>query len=129
MDTPIKGRAGQSHKVEVNYPVLFLTADGPLQGETRNLSPSSAFVRCRNPLRLNDITSMSIEISEHESLLAEVEVIWSNIYGPDDDITPRGMIVSFTSLTPNDRLRLRNVIAEHYQRKTSRLAKEKQTRP
>jgi hypothetical protein len=45
------------------------------------------------------VASMSIQFSKEESILAEGEVIWSNRYGPDDEITPRGMVVRFTRLS------------------------------
>jgi hypothetical protein len=32
-----------------------------------------------------------------------VEVVFSNIYGPDDDITPRGMGVRFINMSSKDR--------------------------
>jgi hypothetical protein len=44
------------------------------------------------------------------------------MYGPDDDITPRGMIVRFTNLPANHRRRLHEVIARHYERKLARKA-------
>jgi hypothetical protein len=97
--------------------VTVLTAEGSFAGETKTISMREAFVRCREPLRLNDLASLSIEVSADESLSAEAEVVWSNIYGPDDEITPRGMIVRFTNLSPTNRRRLHEVIVSHYQRK------------
>lgn len=104
-------------KVDVKYPVIVLTADGQIQGETKNISTHQAFVRCKDPLRLYDVASMSIQFSKDESLLAEGEVIWSNRYGPDDDITPRGMVVRFTRLSPNERKRLHDTIVKQYKKK------------
>jgi hypothetical protein len=106
-------------RVKANYPVLVLTVDGPVQGETKQISTEQVFVSCPDPLRLHDIASMSIEVAKDESLVAEAEVIWSNRYGPDDDITPRGMIVRFRGLSNRDRKRLRGVIAKHYRKKVS----------
>lgn len=104
-------------KVNVNYPVLVLTADGPLKGVTKHISTQQAFVRCKDPLRLYDVASLSIQFSKDDSLVAEGEVIWSNRYGPDDDITPRGMVVRFTRLSSRDRQRLHNTIAKQYKKK------------
>ena len=125
MNTFTKRRTRQTQRVEATYPVVFLTADGPMEGETKNISTSRVFVRCRDPLRLNDITTMSIKVSAQESLQAEGEVVWSNIYGPDDEITPRGMIVLLTGLSSKNRLRLRNIIARHYRKKLGRIADNK----
>lgn len=104
-------------KVDAKYPVLVLTTDGQMQGETKNISTQQAFVRCKYPLRLYDVASMSIQFSQDESILAEAEVIWSNRYGPDDEITPRGMVVRFTRLSPRERKRLHNTIVKQYNKK------------
>ena len=113
-----KGKKGHRYpKVDVNYPVVFLTADGALRGKARRISTQQAFVRCRDPLRLYDVANMSIQVSGNESLVAEAEVIWSNRYGPDDNITPRGMVVRFLRLSSRDRQRLNNVIVRQYHRK------------
>ena len=95
----------------------MLTADGALKGEAKQISTQQAFVRCRDPLRLYDVANMSIQVSRNESLVAEAEVVWSNRYGPDDNITPRGMVVRFLRLSSRDRQRLNNVIVRQYHRK------------
>ena len=110
-------RGHQNLKVDAKYPVIVLTADGQMQGETKQISTQQAFVRCKDPLRLYDVASMSIRFSEQESLLAEGEVIWSNRYGPDDEITPRGMVVRFTRLSPRERKRLHDAIVKQYKKK------------
>lgn len=113
-------RGHHNPKVDANYPVLVLTADGAFKGVTKHISTQQAFVRCKKPLRLYDIANMSIQVSKHESLVAEAEVIWSNRYGPDDEITPRGMVVRFTRLSGRDRQRLHNTILRQYQTKMRR---------
>jgi hypothetical protein len=60
---------------------------------------------------------MSIEFSKEEAILAEGEVIWSNRYGPDDEITPRGMVVRFTRLSARERKRLHDTIVKLYKKK------------
>ena len=113
-----KIKRGQRYpKVDAKYPVIVLTADGQIQGETKNISTQQAFVRCKDPLRLYDVASMSIQFSKDESILAEAEVIWSNRYGPDDEITPRGMVVLFTRLSARERKRLHDTIVKQYKKK------------
>jgi hypothetical protein len=45
---------------------------------------------------------MSIN-SPEKSLHVKAEVVWSNIYGPDDEINPRGMGVRFLKISSQDR--------------------------
>jgi hypothetical protein len=110
-------REHQYPKVDAKYPVVVLTADGAMRGETKHISTQQAFVRCKDPLRLYDVASMSIQFSEEEAILAEGEVIWSNRYGPDDEITPRGMVVRFTRLSARERKRLHDTISKQYKKK------------
>jgi len=104
-------------KVDEKYPVVVLTVDGAMRGETKHISTQQAFVRCKDPLRLYDVASMSIQFSKEEAILAEGEVIWSNRYGPDDEITPRGMVVRFTRLSAKERKRLHDTIVKRYKKK------------
>jgi hypothetical protein len=114
----IKTKRGHHYpKVDAKYPVVVLTADGEMRGETKHISTQQAFVRCEDPLRLYDLASMSIEFSKEEAILAEGEVIWSNRYGPDDEITPRGMVVRFTRLSARERKRLHDTIVKLYKKK------------
>ena len=114
----IKVKRGHHYpKVDAKYPVVVLTADGAMRGETKHISTQQAFVRCKDPLRLYDVASMSIQFSEKEAILAEGEVIWSNRYGPDVEITPRGMVVRFTRLSAKERKRLHDTISKQYKKK------------
>ena len=45
---------------------------------------------------------MSINAPE-KSLHVKAEVVWSNKYGPDDEISPRGMGVRFLKISSQDR--------------------------
>jgi hypothetical protein len=65
---------------------------------TLNISSTGVFIGCRRPLRLNEVFDMVITTPEQD-IGAKAEVVWSNKYGPDDHITPRGMGSAFwTSL-------------------------------
>jgi hypothetical protein len=73
-----------------------------MHGETNDISPQGSFIRCRNPLNLNEVFDMVVDVSE-KSLNVKAEVVWSNIHGPDDKITPRGMGVRFVKISKEDR--------------------------
>ena len=100
-------------RVNVKWPVVVRTVQSSIEGITLNLSPSGVFVRCKNPLSLNEVFDMSISIPEAErSLIAEAEVVWSNIYGPDDEITPRGMGVRFLNISVESRAFIAKVVLD-----------------
>jgi hypothetical protein len=72
-----------------------------MHGETKDISPAGAFIRCRKPLKLHEVFDMVINAPE-KPLNVKAEVIWSNIYGYDDEITPRGMGVRFVTISDED---------------------------
>ena len=87
---------------ELKWPVSAQVGGGILHGETRDISPQGAFIRCRKPLNLNEVFDMVVDVPE-KSLNVKAEVVWSNIHGPDDTITPRGMGVRFVKISQEDR--------------------------
>ncbi len=101
----------QHLRVEIKWPVIVKSSWGDMKGETLNFNTDSAFIRCPNPLKLNEIFAMTINAPER-SLLVNAEVIWSNIHGHDDDITPRGMGVRFLNITSEDRAFIAKVVAD-----------------
>ncbi len=90
-------------KAELKWPVSINT-DEPMEGVTTKLNPNGAFISCSRPLRLYDKFDIIIDIPSSDGPLeARVEVVYSNIYGPDDNITPRGMGVRFINISSKDR--------------------------
>lgn len=89
-------------RAKIKWPVVVQRPDGRLKGETVNFSTNSAFIRCTKPLRLNEIFDMTIDAPDRR-LQLHAEVIWSNIHGKDDEVTPRGMGVRFLDVSIEDR--------------------------
>jgi len=110
--------------IKVRYPVTLLTSEGHVHGETRLINNRGALIRCHHPPRLHEAATISIDISENETLLVEAEVVRLEFYELDnnDQVSPRGMVVRFTKLSTIGRKRLRNLIAKHYVMKLKRLA-------
>jgi hypothetical protein len=79
-----------SSRVEVKWPVIVQHAKGDMEWETLNFSAISAFIRCPKPLRPNETFDMTIDAPDRR-LSVNAEVVWSNIHGRDDEITPHGM--------------------------------------
>lgn len=91
-------------RAEIRWPVVFQSPKGPVRGETLNISAGGAFIRCRKPLKLNHVFGLIISVPGLDRAVKIIaEVVWSNIYGPDDAVTPRGMGVQFKSISDRDR--------------------------
>lgn len=91
-------------RAEIKWPVFITAEDRPRDGVTLNLSPNGAYIGCADPLRLNEVFTMSLEVPHSDSSIeTTVEVVFSSIYGPDDHISPRGMGVLFLHISSKDR--------------------------
>ena len=99
-------------RVKVKWPVTVKTEKVSMEGVTLDLGTDGAFVSCAKPLRLNELFDMVITAPE-QAIEVKAEVIWSNIYGPDDDITPRGMGVRFLKISGKDRRTIAKAALEH----------------
>jgi hypothetical protein len=86
------------------------TDEGSADGVITNINNNGAFIRCRKPLRLTETCKLTIESSDREIQDVLAEVVWTNIYGPDDELSPRGMGVRFTGLPEAEEQFLRKLI-------------------
>ena len=91
-------------RAKIKWPVKVKTDKETIDGVTSDVTPNGLFIHCNKPLRLNALFEMAINIpnSEH-SITAKAEVVWSNRWGPDDEISPRGMGVRFVKITSEAR--------------------------
>ena len=91
-------------RAKIKLPVKVKTDKGTMDGVTSDVTPNGVFIHCQKPLRLNVVFEMAIDIpnSEH-SITAKAEVVWSNRWGPDDEISPRGMGVRFVKISSEAR--------------------------
>ena len=89
-------------RAKIKWPVEIRTPQGSSEGVTLDLGTDGAFVRCAKPLKLNEVFDIIIS-APSQPIKARAEVIWSNIYGPDDEISPRGMGIRFLSISSEHR--------------------------
>jgi uncharacterized protein (TIGR02266 family) len=91
-------------RAKIKWPVEVKTDKKTMDGVTSDVTPNGVFIHCNKPLKLNVVFEMAINIpnSEH-SITAKAEVVWSNRWGPDDEISPRGMGVRFVRISSEAR--------------------------
>ncbi len=103
-------------RAKIQWPVSISTDDRSADGVTLNLSPNGAYIGCAKPLRLNEVFDMTIDVPNSDaSIEAKVEVVFSNIHGPDDVISPRGMGVRFLKISGQDRKIIAKEILQYLQ--------------
>mgnify|MGYP001823377596 CR=1 FL=1 len=87
-------------RAQIKWPAVIKTDSGTMDGVTSNVTPNGLFIHCQKPLRLNEVFALTINIPNSDQVLtAKAEVTWSNRWGPDDDISPRGMGVRFVKIS------------------------------
>ena len=87
-------------RAQIKWPAVIKTDSGTMDGVTSNVTPNGLFIHCQKPLRLNEVFALTINIPNSDQVLtAKAEVTWSNRWGPDDDISPRGLGVRFVKIS------------------------------
>ena len=105
-------------RAKIKWPVKVKTDKETVDGVTSDVTPNGLFIHCNKPLRLNVVFEMAINIpnSEH-SITAKAEVVWSNRWGPDDEISPRGMGVRFVKITSEARKFIARAVVDNLKSK------------
>ena len=91
-------------RAQVKWPVVIQAGERTMDGVTWKVSPNGVFIKCAKPLRLHEVCDLAIRVPGAERPLeVSVEVVWSNIHGQDDEVTPRGMGARFIKISSEDR--------------------------
>ena len=102
-------------RAKLKWPVKIKTDEGVMEGVTLDITPDGYFISCRKLLKLNVVFDMAIKVPKSKAVLkANAEVVWSNIYGPDDEISPRGMGVRFIKMASEARKFIAQASLEHF---------------
>ena len=72
-------------RVDVSWPITIYYDDEEVDGESKNMSAEGLYVYCESPLPVNKVLSVSIYPPDRDALVAKGKVIWSDLYGIDDD--------------------------------------------
>jgi uncharacterized protein (TIGR02266 family) len=113
-----KPESRQYPRAKIKWPVLIKAGKNSIDAVTLNVTPNGVFISCPKPLRLNEKIELTITAPDFKrSIEAAAEVVWSNKYGPDDEISPRGMGVQFTKISSGDRKFIAEVVLNHFKSK------------
>ena len=98
---------------QVTWRVNVFTDHGTIEGETKDISPDGVFISCEEPLALNENYRIGIIPPNHQIIDVTGKVIWSDLYGIDENHTAFGMGVCFLEIPRNDHNFLDNVVVTH----------------
>ena len=107
------GKPGTKYpKAPVKWYVSAEVGGKEIDGVTKELSTRQAYICCSEPLRLKEVFDLVIASPERD-IPIKAEVVCSNKYGYDDQITPRGMGVCFVDISEEDRRLIAEVVNDH----------------
>ena len=119
-----KRRAKRS---DVRWPVSVESEHGTIQGEIRNISLSGIYVRCDEPLRVNEDFRMAIIPPNRQAIGLTGKVVWADMYGIDHEENAFGMGVCLVEINEEDQKFLESAVssrraAPREQRRVSNLS-------
>lgn len=112
---PIQDRT-TSHDKATPCQVSYVLGDQQLErGTSVNFHERGMLVKCDKPAPINKRLKLVLKFPGLEqSLEIQGVVVWTNIHGPADDLTPRAMGVKFLNVDRNLE-RLLAKLASHYE--------------
>jgi hypothetical protein len=112
-------------RAKVKMPVVMMTGNGLVDGEIQDLSLGGAFIHCLEMPNPRDNFSMVIT-AEGRLISVTAAVVWTGTQRFSNKNVLGGIGVRFKQVFTNDRRFLRDVIANHYKNKISRMAFKKE---
>jgi hypothetical protein len=87
----------------VRWPIKVEAEHGTVGGETRNVSFDGIYIRCDEPLRVNQDFRMAILPPDRKAIGLTGKVVWADLYGLDKDENAFGMGVCLIEIADRDR--------------------------
>jgi hypothetical protein len=113
MDLSNRIERREHDRIRVRWPVAVLTDSGIIQAETRNIAVKGIFICCEKPLPLNQILPLRISPPNYQAIQVSGKVIWSDLYGIDDQHITYGAGICFVKIADEDRHLLNDLILAH----------------
>ena len=93
----------ENERIELQWPMTILTDYANVEGVTINISVDGVYVRCEEPLLLNESYRMSFSPPNHDAIEVLGKVVRSEFYGMGEDNSTFGMGVCFVEISDEER--------------------------
>jgi len=107
METAMRSATGKEKRRNsrrfVRWPIEVEAEHGMVGGETRNVSFDGIYIRCDEPLRVNQDFRMAILPPNRRAIGLTGKVVWADLYGLDQDENAFGMGVCLVEIADRDR--------------------------
>ena len=102
-------------RAEIVWPAFIVTDKGVIEGETKDLSRSGAFITCGKPLLPGERFLINIDIPKKGPVSLRSEVIWSNGNIPEEKVVSRGMGIRFLQNIDEDTSSLKSALEDYFE--------------
>jgi len=94
----------------VRWPITVEVEHGTVDGETRNISFDGIYIRCDEPLKVDQDFRMAILTPERQAIALTGKIVWADLYALDRDENAFGMGVCFVEIAEKDRQAFEDVL-------------------
>ena len=102
----------ESEQAELKWPITILADYATVEGVTLNISVDGVYIRCEEPLLLNETYRMSILPSNHDAIEILGKVVRSEFYGMGEDNSTFCMGVCLVEIPEEEKNALNLLISE-----------------
>ncbi len=113
-------------RIEIRWPVTVLTTQTKIEGQMQNISPSGAFISCKDAPPLEGSFFIIINPPDRQTISVAGKVVWSTTLQLSNVDSSLGVGVQFTNITPSDRRFLRQLVASPNNKKTNSAVEKKE---
>ena len=107
-------------RIEISWPVTVLTTQTTIEAEIHNVSPSGAFISCKDVPPLEGSFFIIIRPPERQTISVAGRVVWSTTLQTNESGTSLGVGIQFTNITLGDRRFLSELVKTHINEEKSR---------
>ena len=107
-----KEASDENERFDLHWPITILADYASVEGVTINISADGIYIRCEEPLLLNESYRMSILPPNHDAIEVLGKVVRSEFYGLSEDNSTFGMGVSVVEVSDQEREALRAMMLD-----------------
>jgi hypothetical protein len=108
----IEERRGQA-RIEVFWPAKIDMGGRSVNAETRNITTEGVSILCDEPLEIDERYKITITAPNQPEIEITARVVWSDLYGFDENNKSVGMGLCFGEASGKDKAILKKAVSAH----------------
>jgi len=111
MNSAIENR--RHPRIPLSWPVILMTPQGPIKGETSNISVGGTLILCSETIEIDDEFQIILKHPEDHEMPVTCENVWSGKFISDETVY-NVIGVRFIKISSSDREIIASMVAEYY---------------